>query len=388
MGYRFCDFLNLARDILCKESQKDEIIEDIFFPGIPDSEWINPIHTKSSSFKRLVASGERFIPANNAKAINAQFSGHDEYIEKINSLSKDSKTALSKGLKEAGFRFENPNQDIGPKIWYILNSFLFAFQQGTDQIATDSPRPEQIQQLLQETDMKCPLCDGDLIIKRGPFIAENFDVHHIFPTGAMWLTSDDGESIICDNPDSSSNKILLCKKHNDTIKKMNEYERYEKLKQLKDYSINKHNLNYSDAHEVITRILEEVHTKASLPDRNNIDSSPRWDPLTIERKIDKNQYGILVRNIKADVADYFDFIKDQIASLESGPHELWVRFAKTVHEFYVENQDLDSFTIIEIVSTHILKISGLASTARNKSGCDILSSFFVQNCEVFDEISK
>ena len=97
---------------------------------------------------------------------------------------------------------------------------------------------------------------------------------------------------------------------------------------------------------------------------------------------------MLYERVHAEASTYYGFIRKQMSMLDDGAKNVWNKFACYIRNIYEANAGLDKNTIYDLVAESILNISTLEHSPRNRMACGIITSFFIQNCEVFDEIAK
>ena len=154
----------------------------------------------------------------------------------------------------------------------------------------------------------------------------------------------------------------------DSVRKKIEFIKRTEIKQKLD-SIT----IQSDLKEVITR-LDSVNFSN--------DSILSLQPLTIENKIPSTE-NVLLFKIRSDVVGYYNIVKQMFQELES-----FTSIAKEInYSFNILNeQGLTHQEIYENLTNHIIRCTGLDSNKR--LSCEIIVSFFIQNCEVYNEITK
>lgn len=392
MSYQFSVFMQLIQDSCFPKILKESLIESVLEPGLDDDEgkWEFPLKG-SSTTRRDYLTGKKLIPAKQAKDIANHFSNSGQFIEEYDNILdiQGTRDRLLNGL------IENDIDDItidnlAQKIYILLHTFLEAFEKGTDRITTSCARSELETDLLDETNYLCPKCNKELIFKiSNSYMAENYDVYRIFPRGHMLLHLPNEETIIAPTSETehSDDYIVLCKSHRKTLlecETKDPVQYYNTLNDLKQLLIQKRiGLSKSDITETIVKIINALNVPKKKKKGKN-----RINPLKVKKKIDKKKESLLYNRVRSEASMYYKFIREQMSMLDEGPQLAWNKIASDISDYYMMNSTLDSATIYSIVTNRILELSNLNATENNKLACGIITSFFIQNCEVLDEISK
>ncbi len=127
--------------------------------------------------------------------------------------------------------------------------------------------------------------------------------------------------------------------------------------------------------------LKEIITKLNSVNFSN-DSTLSLQPLTIKNKIPSTE-NVLLFKIHSDVIGYYNLVKQMFQELES-----FTTIAKEInYSFSILNeQGLNHQEIYDSLTDHIIRCTGLNSNKR--LSCEIIVSFFIQNCEVYNEITE
>lgn len=133
----------------------------------------------------------------------------------------------------------------------------------------------------------------------------------------------------------------------------------------------------------IERAISEIINRLSKisPEYESLLS---YDPLTIDKKIeDKNR--ILKVDVKNNVVNYYSFIEEQFKDLSSSDSTLFDRLAKEVK--YRSDNLIHEGNSQEVVFNTLVDWLKEKATTTQDTACRAIIAFFVQNCEVFYEIT-
>ncbi len=243
--------------------------------------------------------------------------------------------------------------------------------------------------LLAQVDQKCPLCHVSLIqpVKDSKPIYR-FTITRIYPEFLDTTIKTKFDSIKPKpiNPDDSSNKICLCDTCSSDYLHDPTPTIYDKLIKLKKQSIFEgaaaSTLAIYELEEKIVNILKEI---SDTDPYGKLINEFRMNPVDPTNKIPKDNY-LLTKSIKDDNEVFYWFIKDYISQLDEFKSsfkiiasEIKTSFLKLEEDGHGQNE------IFEALVDWTIKKNLLP--ASYKEAAHIVISYFVQNCEVFDEIS-
>lgn len=285
---------------------------------------------------------------------------YDFYYDLYNMISNDS-TISPKKKEELEKLYKSDNNK------FLATAILYAISKTNLPQISDMTLEEHI--LLDEQNFRCAYCNEYLVKNKKrrttAGVKPNF-TSLTFPSNRI-----------------KSYDLLFCKECGEefkniddlTLDELAEFER-KKIEFIKRTEI-KQKLDsitiQSDLKEVITR-LNSVNFSN--------DSILSLQPLTIENKIPSTE-NVLLFKIRSDVVGYYNIVKQMFQELES-----FTSIAKEInYSFNILNeQGLTHQEIYENLTNHIIRCTGLNSNKR--LSCEIIVSFFIQNCEVYNEITK
>ena len=104
--------------------------------------------------------------------------------------------------------------------------------------------------------------------------------------------------------------------------------------------------------------------------------------LRVRRKISEP---LLRHKVEVNVASYFDFIQGQFSALDAMSARTFRKIASQVHTAYVQ-AIRDTLSQDDVFAALVQWLQ--SKTLQDGTVCEIMISFFVQNCEVFDELPE
>lgn len=203
------------------------------------------------------------------------------------------------------------------------------------------------------------------------------------------LVSDKFEVFIWDNTNDTSlnelcfvfnNEIPTATKHNITSKLEAVFR-----ETLLPISLGKKSTitQKGDSIEIENTISEIILRLSKMPE--NYTSELAYNPLTIDKKIE-TKYTMLKKDVKNNVVNYYSYIKEQFKELSQSDASLFDRLAKEVK--YRSDNLINEGNSQEVVFNKLVDWLKEKATTTQETACRAIIAFFVQNCEVFYEITK
>lgn len=241
--------------------------------------------------------------------------------------------------------------------------------------------------LLDEVNSKCPLCGKFLILDNHKKTRE-FEIAHIYPNSPTTAEKKILHAVtrLGSNSEDLQNKIALCKSCHGNYDNNKTLEEYNDLKKIKEKSLNKQRSKIK-----ISAITIEDEITSVIKALDNLDADSIMEikelslsALRVTEKIDR-KYGILIRTINRNVAEYYYIIQQMFKELDQNKKLNFNIVASQIRTAYLtcESNEKEQDAIFESL-TQWLK----GKTKGTDDACKIIISFFVQNCEVYDKITQ
>jgi len=240
--------------------------------------------------------------------------------------------------------------------------------------------------LQMEVSNHCPLCGKSLFGEKNGDSVKLYQVAHIYPHSPTPEQLETLKNVPKpDNIETFENLITLC---SDCHKKQDShttYEEYMKLYNLKQKLMKQTKAmdNVSDIplETQITEILQELKT-ADIVELQNLS----YRPLKVERKIN-SENRLLREKIKGYVVQYFLFVQNVLGQFDEIGKQKFGKIATEIKLCFqnFEEQKLPQEDIFDGI------VNWIKSKTQSQYGitaCEIIVAFFVQNCEVFYEITE
>jgi len=242
----------------------------------------------------------------------------------------------------------------------------------------------ELARLLDEADCLCPLCGHRLVEEKNGKVNKQFQIAHIYPHSPTQTQAEALKNISRpENLESLENLIPLClhcHRHQD----FNTTEAdYWKLYHKKQAMIRHYLGKQATANLDIESEIQEVVTALQGMTREEIEQLT-YSPVSIDKKV---QDPILNKSIREDVTQYYSYIETLFRELDELHTGTFDNIALAVKRCFLKQESERFFQTEEELFDYMV------SWLRTKTGgprhiCEIIISFFVQNCEVFRDSAK
>lgn len=253
-------------------------------------------------------------------------------------------------------------------------------------IERKAPTEADQQLYLKEVSFICPLCGKDLRNRKQQKNNKLYEIAHIFPNSP---TEEQYEVLgslqrLGDNSESFENKIALCKDCHAQQDYHTTQEDYlnllqKKLGFLQSTALHDATLTLGLELEV-SNIIAKIHSL-----REDELAQLNYAPVELSKKFSATEL-LLKNRINMYVTSYYPYIRDCFKALEGidgfrlDALSLQIKCCFTKMEAISNNKDAIFDQLVNWI------MAKTCSTSR--AACEAVVSFFVQNCEVFHEITE
>ncbi len=238
--------------------------------------------------------------------------------------------------------------------------------------------------LTTQVDGRCPLCGSNLFYQKKSSSYKNYQLAHIYPlnpTPSEIEELKDEELLHADinHPDNILPLCLLCHGKFDKPRTKEEYRKLASLKKIfltrsKQQELHKSYQIESD----VLKIIEGLYSDD--PKLHGLDLE--YDPKRLRDKFDNTLTLPTQMKIKHNVADYYRYIKAKFLEIEQENPNSSVLIYSQVRTFYLKQKGL-AISQQEIFS-NIVDWLNEKTNPETIEAAEIVTSFFIQNCEVFE----
>ncbi len=237
--------------------------------------------------------------------------------------------------------------------------------------------------LLSQVSRVCPLCAEPLFYKKGGKSFKNYELAHIYPLNP---TQEEElllryEERLSDDVNDEDNIIPLCEICHGKFDKPRTVEEYQDLLVLKNRLIERSGQEaiwkrYTIENE-IGQIIDAIYDDPDLDNDINID----FNPIEIDEKLNSTISRPTKIKIKGNVREYFFFIRKKLSELDSVNPDLSELISLQVKTYYIKQKSMGNGQ--QVIFENIVSWVHAKTKPETNDAAEIITSFFIQNCEIF-----
>lgn len=256
-----------------------------------------------------------------------------------------------------------------------------------------NPTEPEIRLFLREVAFHCPLCGVELQSrKQKKPNSKLFQIAHIHPnrpTIQQYLTLHNLVRL-GDDSESFENKIALCPTCHITQDYHTSKDDYLKLVSIKKRYLLDTAINDATASLNLESEIEIVVNRLSCVSNDEI-AKIVYDPISISRKIPSYEL-LLKMKISSNVQYYYPLIRDCFRNLDGKDGFVFQVLASQIRACFLKIDAVDTTSASNdkqtIIFNHIVQWIKTKTQSNSLEACEAVVSFFVQECEVFNEITQ
>ncbi len=250
-----------------------------------------------------------------------------------------------------------------------------------------TPTEWELRLFLHEANFCCPLC-GKMLQTKSQLKPDEkqFQIAHIYPNSPTKKQYETlyGLERLGSNSEDFDNRIALCRNCHATQDFHTTTQEYLKLVDIKKHLLKSaalQNISQSLSLEnEISTIIKKTRdvTEEELAKLN-------YKPINIANKFEQNEF-ILKTKVAGYVSSYFTFIRDEFKSIDGTGHFVFDVLCQQIRSCFLkmETETKDKTLIFNHMVTWIKN----RTQSNSIEACEAVISYFVQQCEVFNEITK
>lgn len=237
--------------------------------------------------------------------------------------------------------------------------------------------------LYAEVNAECPICSKKLMNEKNGRYYKLFEIAHIYPANPTKneIKILEGVEKLDSDVNSLKNALAVCPNCHTEFDKPRTVKEYNNWLSIKKNLIAKNKIR--DSYSLYTIESDISKVLSSLGEWDDIDPlTPLcYKSLKVDDKVNKTIPYITKKKIKDDVVDYFYFIQSIFSEMAIEVAHKFDRIASQVKNYYWYCLEItqDQNQIFELMVNWLNEKTSFYS----KRACEIVISFFVQNCEVF-----
>ena len=241
--------------------------------------------------------------------------------------------------------------------------------------------------LLMEANGMCPLCGASLVNDKNGHSIQQYEIVSIYPSliasknNEIW----DGVSKPCEELSSNFNKTVLCPKCAKDYVSHTSVEEYQQLLHKKQSLLRNYNAWTKISSIELEDHIETVLRRITTASQDELSEPLNYNAVRIRNKIEIRNFPLIIKT-EGFVVNYYNYIKELFTQLEREGHlsfddislEVKMGYKKLLKQNLAQDQ----------IFTQLVDWFKIKSSSSYDIACEVIVAFFVQNCEVFDEITK
>lgn len=249
------------------------------------------------------------------------------------------------------------------------------------------PTEAELRLYLREVRYHCPLCGKELQSRSQKKLSEKkFQIAHIYPnspTKEQYKTLV-GLDRLGDDCEAFENKIALCKDCHGTQDYQTTVDDYQSLLNKKKSCLKAAALHDATLTLGLEQEIEEVVRSICKLKESDI-AKLSYKAIPLSNKFYPEEI-VIKSKILGYIFTYFIYIRDLFNKMDKTSSFNFGVLSGQVHACFLKMDSVRA-SKYEIFEQIVEWFDGKTGNI-SRNACEVVVSFFVQNCEVFDEISK
>lgn len=238
--------------------------------------------------------------------------------------------------------------------------------------------------LTTQVDGRCPLCGSGLFYNKRNRSYKNYELAHIYPLNPTPSEIDElkNEERLSIDVNHADNIIPLCLTCHGKYDKPRTVEEYQKLAALKKSFARRSELQEIQRSYQIENDIQKVIEGLYSTDDMEKETDLKYDPRRLKDKFDDTLSVPARLKIKHNVTDYYQHIRSKFLEIEKENPNSSVLIYSQVKTFYLKQKTLSSSQ--QEIFSNIVDWFYTKTQPQTIEAAEIVTSFFIQNCEVFE----
>ena len=241
---------------------------------------------------------------------------------------------------------------------------------------------------LLEVNGICPLCGKYMLIGKAKRIHKKYQIAHIYPNSPTpnEVKELEGLERVGTNCEDFENKIALCKDCHGYYDDHKTKEEYLKLLEIKKSLLSVSKAKITASHQDLEQeIILVINALSEIDEKTLQKMKLDYKALKISEKIE-DTYSILKLKIENYVCIFFNFIKETFQNLDQSGQINFKLVASEIRTTFLKCEK-EMSNKSEIFKSLVKWLESKAVGSSNEA-CEAVISYFVQDCEVFHEITQ
>ena len=245
--------------------------------------------------------------------------------------------------------------------------------------------------LLSEANRYCPMCNKPLLVTKNNEVIAHYRPTYIYPLNMSKRKQEEFDQIasLTDDPYSIENQIALCEECSSNYTTNTSFGEYQRLVRIKGGFLRQGEQGNKISKLPLDEQIEYV-IRSIVEPKEKTTSLPKFKVTEIKNKIRKENF-LLERKIRGYIVEHFNYVKTVFTQLND---ENKLRFEKVqaqvsgaYYELSYSGNLFEQLSQEDVFNTLVEWLMKATRTGA-RTPCEIVIAFFIQNCEVFDEIAE
>lgn len=372
---RFCDFIGCFEPYL--KGKKSHIDFLVCFTNLvidKNETDENPFDEIDNSFARKIIKGEANFPVKKARFLLTKGNfNKTQFEDKIYEIPKSAKAKIVEALNNFGTHITLGNlEEKASQLYYEIISDIASGKKESTATSTNAGQKDLEQKyglrLLQECKniCPCPNCSTSLYIKKGDESQPYFQIIQINPK----KSGDRFANLLAVCP-RCAQKFEIEKTQDDILTLAEIKQRLQENEEIQEIA---------NSEKIDTELTALIHHISNATETEL--GKLKYNPVEVKEKFLPSEH-FLRDEITPRVVKYYNFISEKLKQKVEAENFNENKFRRSVKRLYedLEAEGTEKTKIFEAISQRFYNIA-----KDNFTACQILTSCFVQSCEIFKEI--
>jgi hypothetical protein len=241
--------------------------------------------------------------------------------------------------------------------------------------------------LFSEVDGVCPNCPRVLMGDKNQRKIKNYEIAHIYPlnpTAEELVELKDVEKLSSD-PNHLDNLICLCIACHNKFDNPRTRSEYNALVAKKKFIIKKSKEKSIWIDSTLENEIDEIILFLTTEEFNFDDQDIlNYNPKTIDEKTDSTITELTKRKIHNNVQDYFKQVKNKFVEIEKVQPLTTETISTQIKAHYLKIRKQDPTKTQKEIFDAMVEWLNKQTQQKSKESSEIIISYFIQNCEIFE----
>jgi hypothetical protein len=237
--------------------------------------------------------------------------------------------------------------------------------------------------LTTQVNGKCPICGRPLFYTKKSMSQKAYEIAHVYPLNPKQSEIEEliNEQKMHEDANHPDNLLPLCRLCHTKFDNPRTVEEYRKLSEKKREFIRHEQKEIQAVYHIendIRIVIEGLYASSNAPQSLDLE----YDPKSLTDKFDNSMPMPTQQKIRHNVADYYQFIRTKFLEIDRGNPGASDLIYSQVKTYYLKQKSLGLPQ--QEVFSNIVQWFFVKTEPQTIEAAEIVTSFFIQNCEVFE----